>query len=285
MTKEPYYVFNIRSRWHGRIEMPDAIGAKFLDMLDALSRIGPIFSNWLIADHPNPSFGDETADLLNIKVVSLASARARIAEIIENNVVRNDGCEPDPDAGYHAIAATGELDGPRVAAVRVNAGGERDGGTDLEFGCDREPPDFTIVTYPLYKAVLLAINAVWRTPWSCAYAYRSGSISVPIEFAPGVVATQIKGVTQVPLDPTFPRSIFHIPWIAYLSAEYATSITAPRDVLTERTPDGGFLMSATTERLDPMNPEHARRARLIAEVMIARFDASSGEALPASAPQ
>jgi hypothetical protein len=131
-----------------------------VNLLDVLSRIDPIFSNWLIADHPNSSFGDETTDLLNIKAVSLASARARIAEIIENNVARNMPA---------------------------------------------------IVTYPLYKAGLLAINAIWRAPWSCAYAFRSGSISVPIEFAPGVVATQIKSVTQVPLDPTYPNSIFHIP--------------------------------------------------------------------------
>ena len=108
---------------------------------------------------------------------------------------------------------------------------------------------------------------------------------MPIAFARGVVATQIKGVTQVPLDPTYPYSIFHIPWIAYISAEYAAGITPPGDILTERTPDGGLLMSATTDRLDPMNPEHARRACILAEVMIDCFDHSSGEALPAPAAQ
>jgi hypothetical protein len=93
---------------------------------------------------------------------------------------------------------------------------------------------------------------------------------------PGVPGTVVKSVTRLPLDPTFPYSAFHIPWIAYLSAEHAAGVTLTRDILSERTPDGGLLMSATTDRLDPDNPEHVRRARIIAEVMIARFDESSG---------
>jgi hypothetical protein len=40
--------------------------------------------------------------------------------------------------------------------------------------------------------------------------------------------------------------------------------------LAERTPDGGLLMSAATERLDPTNPEHVRRARILADTMIAK---------------
>jgi hypothetical protein len=41
-------------------------------------------------------------------------------------------------------------------------------------------------------------------------------------------------------------------------------------------PDGGLLMMATEKRLDPENPEHLRRSRLLAETMIARTgDASS----------
>jgi hypothetical protein len=147
---------------------------------------------------------------------------------------------------------------------------------DFKFGSG-SGPDLTIVSYPLYKAALLAINAIWRAPWTCAQAFRCGTISVSIEFAPGVMATQIKGVTQVPLDPTFPYSIFHIPWIAYLSAERAVGVTVTREIPTERTPDGGLLMSATTDRLDPMNREHLWRARIIAEVMMARAREASGE--------
>jgi hypothetical protein len=193
---------------------------------------------------------------------------------VKNYVVRNEFNEPCPDDGYHAMATTREIGGPRVANVILNAGGQRDGDVWLEFG-DNPAPDLTIVTYPLFKAALLAINTVWRAPWTCAEAFRSGAISVPgVEIVPGLIGTRIDSVEQVPLDPTFPYSIFQIPWIAYLSAEHAAGITLPRDILTERTPDGGLLMSATTERLDPDNPEHVRRARMIAEVMIARMGAN-----------
>ena len=37
MTTKPYYVYYIRFQWHGRVETPAAIGAKFLNTLDALS--------------------------------------------------------------------------------------------------------------------------------------------------------------------------------------------------------------------------------------------------------
>ncbi len=44
----------------------------------------------------------------------------------------------------------------------------------------------------------------------------------------------------------------------------------PPEIVTERTPDGGLLMSAVEERLDPTNPEHLRRARILAETMVSR---------------
>ena len=48
------------------------------------------------------------------------------------------------------------------------------------------------MTYPLYKAAVLAINAAWRAPWACAEVFRSGTISVPdVEIVPGLVATAL----------------------------------------------------------------------------------------------
>jgi len=75
---------------------------------------------------------------------------------------------------------------------------------------------------------------------------------------------------MVPSDPTFKDSVFHIPWIAYPSTPLAAGVTLPREIITEHTPDGGHLMIATTDRLDPKNPEHLPRARLILETMLAR---------------
>ena len=44
----------------------------------------------------------------------------------------------------------------------------------------------------------------------------------------------------------------------------------PPEIQIERTSDGGLLMIATEERLDPDLPEHASRARILADTMIAR---------------
>jgi hypothetical protein len=70
------------------------------------------------------------------------------------------------------------------------------------------------------------------------------------------------------IDPTFPYSDYHIPWMAYLDAELSKKGNVPGEIATERTPDGGLLMIATEEVLDPMNVQHMARARIIAEIMI-----------------
>jgi len=253
---EPYYKFFIRSGWEGRTESPSAIGAKFVSTLTALSRIDPIFADWTILDaHNRLSF-------------PLAEAQSRIAAVIGDNVVRDDDDEPEPWNGYHVSALTGKFDNPRTVKFRVEAGGKRSSQTQLEFGDWKRPPDPAIVTYPRFKAALLAINAIWLAPWASAQAFRSGTVEVPIELG-GVRVTRMDGVTQVPGDPAFPDSMFNISWIAYLSAPFVGGLKLAPEILTERMPDGGLLMSATTERFDPTNPVHLRGARVIAETMIA----------------
>ncbi len=64
----------------------------------------------------------------------------------------------------------------------VDAGGKLTGGTVLEFGEHDVAPDPAIVTYALFKAALLAINAVWLAPWAFAQTIRSGVISMSIDF-------------------------------------------------------------------------------------------------------
>jgi hypothetical protein len=138
----------------------------------------------------------------------------------------------------------------------------------LSFGEYNTASDLSIVTYPLFRAALLTISAATDAPLSYAQAFRNNIVTVPINFG-GVPAFRIDSLPQVPPDPAFPKLIFHAPWIVYLSAQRAVGVNLAREILTESTPDGGLLMSATTERLDPTNPEHVRRARILAETMIA----------------
>jgi hypothetical protein len=61
------------------------IGAKFLNTLDSLTRIDHLFADW------------EVLDLPAMQSLPLSDARPRIAEIIENNVVRDRHGGPRPE--------------------------------------------------------------------------------------------------------------------------------------------------------------------------------------------
>lgn len=253
---EPFYTYYIRSEWQGRTEAPASVGAKFVRTIDALSSIDPLLVNW------------EIIDARALSSHSLAAARPRIARIIEDNVARDDFDKPAPAYGYHASARISRVRDPRNASLRVRAGGKLVGDTMLEFGEHDVAPDLTIVTYAVFKAALLAISAVWLPVWACAQCRRSGALQVPFELG-GKRAFMLKGVPQVPGDPTFPDSVFHIPWLTYLSAPLAAGLKLTSQIQTERTPDGGLLMIATEDRLAPNNPEHVRHARVLAETMLA----------------
>jgi hypothetical protein len=259
MTQISYRYF-VRGSWAGPTdEKPAVTGAKFLKALDSLSGIDTLMSgwqvmrNWKLTEDERPRF------------VPLDAARDCIAEIVEQGVSRDELDQRDPRYGYSVSAAAGAR-GPRRVTFTARTGQQF---FDLSFGEHYLASDLTIVTYPLFKAALLAISAAWDAQWSYAQAVRNEFVELPMDFGPGVPAFRIEAAPQVPLDPTFPRSIFHVPWIVYLSAKYAAGVALAREILTERTPEGGLLISATTDRLDPTNPEHARRARILAETLIA----------------
>jgi hypothetical protein len=232
-----------------------------VNTLDTLSRIDPLCANWRIIDAHNASSSP------------LEVARSRIADIIENNVARDDVGGPDPDFGYYASARTNKNNDPRNVRFGIEAGGHRSSRAALDFGDYKVAPDLTIISYPRFKAALLAINAAWHPQYAFAYAHRVGSVLVPFKLG-SLEAHQVKGVPQVPGDPTFPDD-FYIPWLLYLSVPFAAGLKVTSEIQTERTPDGGSLMTAAEDRLDPANAAHIRRARILAETLIACRGVSS----------
>jgi hypothetical protein len=246
-SNEIGFHYNIRSQLQASPEGPASLGAKFVDTLDALSRINPLFVDWRVFDCRGRA------------LQPLAQARSHIGTIIEGNVVRDDLGKASPESGYHAIGSAGKFKDPKSVNFLVEAGGKVEGEAVFELGEWDVVPDPSIVTYSIFKETMLTINAVWSPPWACAYAFRIDYFEIPLS----------------PDAPLFPYSRFHIPWIAYLSANLATDLKLPPEIQTERTADGGLLMIAATERLDPTNPEHLRRARILAETLIARTGLAS----------
>jgi hypothetical protein len=241
------YDYNIRFDFPRRPESAPAVAEKFLKTLDSLSRIDAFFTDWRIINTRGRSSRP------------LAEVRSEFPAIVARNVVRDDQ-GPSPEEGYHASAAVGKFEDPRSADFSVRAGGKLENYGKLEFGSWRVRPDPAIVTYPRYRAALLAINAEWQPTWACAYAFKSDYYEFPL----------------VPDAPLFPYTRYHIPWLAYLSAPLALGLQLPRGIGSERTPDGGLLMTVTQERLDPINPEYLRLARIVVETMVARAGDPSG---------
>lgn len=249
--------YSIRFSLPSSLDTPASIGAKFVETLDALSAIEPgIFGDWEVMDFPAR------------KSLRLAAARTRISSIIERNVSRDQLGNPEPVYGYTASAFTQPEEKSRQVNLWIKASGIERTQNTLETGTWQVFPDPTIVTYPLFKAALLAIRLIWLPPWTCAQAFRSNTVKV--YDSPTDQGYSLKSLPMIPADPTFPESIFHIPWFAYLSAPLALGIKLPPEIQTERTTDGGLLMTATKERLDPDIPEHARRARILSETLIAQ---------------
>lgn len=235
--------YSIRSALPGRAEEPAALGAKFVDALDALTHVDQlVFTNWEVVD-----LSERTSE-------PLAAARIRIATIVRNNVTRDDFRQPEPYYGYGAVAFTNSALKSRQVSLRIKAGGGHPGDTWLQAGDFQTFPDGAIVTYARFKAAMLAINAIWPPRWASADAFRLDYDKSPL----------------FPSAPLFPYSRFHIPWFAYLSAPLAVDLRIPSGIYSERTADGGLLMVVTEERLDPTNPEHLQRARVLAEIMIER---------------
>jgi hypothetical protein len=235
------YDHNIRFEFPRRLESAAAVAERFLKTLDSLSRTDALFADWNVDDFR----GRASRPLVEV--------RSQVPAIVARNVVRDDQ-GPSPEDGYHASAAVGKFEDPRSASFAVRAGGKSENYGKLEFGSWRVMPDPALVTYPRYRAALMAINAEWLATWACAYAFKLDYDKSPL----------------IPGEPLFPYSPFHIPWFGYLSAPLASGFQLPAKIRGERTPDGGLLLTATEERLDPTDPEHLRRARFLAETMIAR---------------
>jgi hypothetical protein len=245
--------YSIRSSLPGHPEESASVGVKLVNTLDGLNRIDPlIFANWEVMD-----FSARTS-------LPLAVARSRIGTIVENNVTRDDFGQPEPYYGYAAVAFTRHAIMSQQINLRIKVGGNCEGDTWLQAGSYKIFPESSIVTYPVFRGAMLAINAIWPPPWACADAFRMDYDKAPL----------------FPNAPLFPYSRFHIPWFAYLSAELAAGVSLPSEILTERTSNDGLLMIATEDRLDPTNPKHLRCARVLAEIMMARTGYEPGGTTP-----
>lgn len=245
------------------MEGPVIIGEKFTHTLDQLSANHQAFHNWGVAGVP--SGHDWDAVLQDTEILPLAAARSKMTELVEGRVYYdiNSGIL-DPRCGYKPVAFndfdTSPNVGPTDLTFSVTAGSQFifDNEAQLHAGNYRIKPDPSIVTYDIIHLALKVMIDIWLPDWA----------SAPIHgwnMAAGALPPAYEALWDNPLL---------VPWMAYLSAPFATGLQLPPEIQTEHLEDGGLIMIATTDRLDPTDVEHMRRAKIIIDVLTARLPPS-----------
>jgi hypothetical protein len=101
-------------------------------------------------------------------------------------------------------------------------------------------PDRSIVSYPVFRAVLLSVVSAWDVRHAQAYS---------------------ADLSKLWNQPS--KRFLDLAWMTYVEPALAKKVAPPRDVLVERTDDGGLLMIAAEETFDTSNPAHMAAARRI----------------------
>ena len=230
--------YTIHGFWGPRRETPEELAIRFDRLIDRLARIDPVFGNWIwCGRQPEP--------------IAFASIRSRLAEKIAAAISRGDYGEPIPLFGYGFGTINSMKTTPRSISVDVFGG--RAFRADyyindatIETGW-RVEPDPAIVTYPIFRAALLALAECCDVTFVSAYPWD--------------------------LHDLWPNGLkFRFGWIHYVSPRFAPLVTPPHTAIVEYRPNGGLFMAATDETFITANPKHLAVARDI-EAAIAPLNA------------
>jgi Immunity protein 52 len=224
--------YKIHAYWERRVETPDALAARFVRMIDGLADIDPVLSLWTCASSRPKKF----------EIVS-----DHYSEEVAKCIVKDDWGEPLPIYGYRFSAVTREQARERLFSARVHAGSTypkpfpNDAVLSTSSGY---VPDPSVITYNIFKPALLAMTEAWDPARCAAYPH---ALIAPV---PGGI-------------------YFYEAWIQYLCPWLASLVTPPpAPVIVEHLPNGGLLMSATTQTFDVENPAHMAAAREIAAAIV-----------------
>jgi hypothetical protein len=229
--------YSITSYWGPRRETPEQLAARFLKMIDLLKDIHPAFDNWICGIEDKPK--------------KLEKIRNNFTAEVAACVDRAEDGRPTPIGGYHLGGINSFKNNARNVAISIHAGRWTIG--DYYINCATFvtgfgiSPDPAIITYPVWKAVVLALAESWEVTWAAAYPDDLAKLWSPT----------VK---------------FQTAWITYISPRFARLITPPRTAFVEYRPNGGLVMAATDETFITANPAHLAAARDI-EAAIAPFNA------------
>jgi hypothetical protein len=227
--------FTANFSWGSSTESPAQISERLLRSVEVLREIDPAFQSWWFTD------------LVAMAHVPMEQAHHKIAALVEQGVQTGDDEEPEPAGGYYALIVNNPEPTPKSVQLRVRAGARHEKsffGNYVVFTSEYgQTPDPAIITYSIYKSVMMAMIGVWNATSSAAFCSDLNEIRQESGrlFAPG--------------------------WMTYLAPPLLARITPPTGVLCEPTPDGGLLMIAAEETFDPTNPRHMAAAWRISDAL------------------
>ena len=249
---------------------PAEIGVRTLETLDALASIPPTRPDWRLVDFSNPTPMPDDADFdedapdEEDEGATVEQFQADPAKFVEGNVVRDDWRSPAPDEGYRISAyddRAGRENRPlQVMELRIRAGSNWTNSVTFgigRYGYQKE----TDASYLIYRRALERLADIWSSAWGKVY------YCVPDRrrLRPATAANLDAVMAEADAAANEPNP--HLPWIAYLSAERASGLTAPNLLIADPTPGGGMILSVTRDRFDAANPDHRQRAVILKSVL------------------
>ncbi len=231
--------YTIHAFWGPRRETPEALAIRFDRLVDRLAEINPVFRNWIFWAGRQP------------KPIVFATIRSRLAEKVAVGISRGDDGEPEPVYGYGFGTVNSLTTTPRSISLRIHGGSWAKtsfySNTALIETEWRVDPDPAIVTYPVFKAALLALAECFEVTFCNSF--------------------------PTDLMDLWPRGRkFRLGWMSYISPRFAPLVTPPKTAIVEYRPNGGLFMAATDETFVTANPEHLAVAHDI-EAAIAPLNA------------
>ncbi|WP_020174477.1 Imm52 family immunity protein [Methyloferula stellata] len=218
--------YHIRAAWGPRVETPSAMAASFVRYIDILRNLDPVFSLWTTGMK---------------RPVKFETVRDHFEDIVMDSVSIDDDGDPELEYGYGPFACTRDVAGPLVFGINTSLGSCLNNTNYVDLHTNSaEIPDPRIITYKIFKAALLGIVEIWD-PLDCR-------------------ATPHELLKLIDSD-----GYFRAVWMQYLSPPLARLITPPATSINEYLPNGGLLMSATTETFKVDNPSHVAVACDIAD--------------------
>lgn len=220
----PYPDYYVSSYWPARIETAPAVADRFRRYIDSLVSLNGTLARWKVGRKRRLPYEDVRDDLTSL---------------IERDIRRDESGKIEKIGGYSVSAISRDKRQYFGTSGVAGSGYGNPMWNRLNFHTSvTAPPNLQIVSYPLYKAVVLATVACWE---------------------PLICSSRPSSLTEIFKVDRFIGEA----WISYIPPEMAGSVRPPDIPVVEPTPNGGLLLAAATETFNADNPDHVEAARRI----------------------